>query len=165
MEFDWSRFATRIDINADPQVLYDAWSTQERIEYWFLRFAEYTSADGTKRGRNDKVQVGDTYLWRWHGYGDDTQERGEILECNGRDVFRFSFGEAGNCKVEILLEKGKVVVQITQTEIPTDERGKQYYHVGCKSGWTFHLTNMKSIFEGGADLRNKDEALTNVVNS
>jgi hypothetical protein len=165
MTFDWSKFETRIAIHADPQVLYNAWSSQEGIEHWFLRLSEYTTADGRLRGSDEEVEVGDTYLWRWHGWDDETQERGKILACNGRDHFQFSFGEAGICTVDILQENGYTVVSLTQTQIPTDEKGMHYYHVGCKTGWTFHLTNMKSIFEGGADLRNKDVALRNVINA
>jgi hypothetical protein len=37
--------------------------------------------------------------------------------------------------------------------------------VGCQLGWTFYLTNMKSIAEGGIDLRNRDIDFKNVVNA
>jgi hypothetical protein len=37
--------------------------------------------------------------------------------------------------------------------------------VGCGEGWTFYLTNLKSILEGGVDLRNKEMKLKNVINS
>jgi len=52
-----------------------------------------------------------------------------------------------------------------QENIPTDEKAKVSWHLGCATGWTFYLTNLKSILEGGLDLRNKDELLTNVVNA
>lgn len=164
-DYDWGRFVTRIPINASTQELYDAWSTRKGIEHWFLRMSEYRTPDGVLRKDDEPVQVGDTYAWRWHGWPDDVEERGKILACNGKDHFRFSFGEAGNCDVRIKEESGQTILELVQTEIPTDEHGKQYWHVGCKTGWTFHLTNMKSIFEGGKDLRNKDESLKNVVNA
>lgn len=163
--YDWSTFITRIAIKADPQALYDPWASQRGIEYWFLRTSLYSTADGRQRSADEFVEKGDTYLWRWEGWPDDVQETGEILECNGKDRFKFTFGEAGNCTVEILSEGEHTVVQLTQSEIPTDEKGKHYWHLGCKTGWTFHLTNMKSIFEGGADLRNKDVELKNVINA
>ena len=62
-------------------------------------------------------------------------------------------------------EQGKRIVELVQEDIPTDEKGKQYYHVGCKTGWSFHLADMKSLFEGGIDLRNKDEQLKDMLNS
>ncbi len=164
-EFDWSRFNVRIDINAPKEKLYNAWTSSAAIEHWFLRYCEYRKPDGTPRTKDEPVQKGDTYLWRWHGYGDDVKEEGTILDLNGTDFFKFSFGKAGNCSVYIKEEQGKVIVELVQEDIPTDEKGKQYYHVGCKTGWSFHLADMKSLFEGGVDLRNKDEALKDMLNS
>lgn len=162
--YDWSRFSVRIDINAPLEKLYQAWVTRAGIEHWFLRMSEYRKPDGALRDANEPVEKGDTYKWLWHGYGDDTSEHGEILEANG-EVFSFRFGEAGNCTVRFPQENGKQMVKLVQDNIPTTERGKQYYHVGCKTGWTFHFTNFKSILEGGADLRNKDVNLKDVINS
>jgi len=164
-EYDWSQFVTRIPINASTQDLYDAWSTRKGIEHWFLRMSEYKSPDGELRRDDEPVQAGDTYAWRWHGWPDEVEERGQIIACNGKDYFKFSFGDAGNCTVVIKEENGQTILELTQSQIPTDEHGKQYWHVGCKTGWTFHLTNMKSIFEGGKDLRNKDETIKNVINA
>lgn len=165
MEYDWSRFTTRILINASVQDLYKAWATRRGIEHWFLRLSEYASPDGKQRNPEEEVSPGDTYLWRWHGWPDDVEERGTILDCNGKDQFSFSFGEAGNCAVHLLEHPDGCMLELHQTDIPTDERGKHYWHLGCKTGWTFHLTNMKSIFEGGADLRNKDEEVKGVINA
>ncbi len=164
-EYNWRRFVVRIPINASKQTLYDAWTSQRAIEHWFLRRAEFKNPSGQLRGPYEVVQEGDTYEWRWHGWPDEVQERGKILSCNGRDNFQFSFGEAGNCSVTIKSELGQCIIELEQTEIPTSEKGMHDYHVGCKTGWTFHLTNMKSILEGGRDLRNKDENLKNVVNA
>lgn len=164
-EFSWSRFVVRIDINAPVTELYKGWSTRWGIEHWFLKWCEYRSADGQLRGDNEPVQKGDKYKWRWHGYPDTVTEEGTILEANGTDLFKFSFGKAGDCTVMIKKEQGKTIVELIQENIPTDDKGMQYYHVGCKTGWTFHLADMKSIYEGGVDLRNRDESLQDMLNS
>ncbi|HUR31696.1 MAG TPA: SRPBCC domain-containing protein [Saprospiraceae bacterium] len=164
-EYDWSQFTVRVPINATIEKLYDAWSTRRGIEHWFLRKSEYKSSDGTLRTDDEKVQKGDTYAWLWHGWPDEVEEHGEILDCNGKDHFKFTFGDAGICAVDLKIENGQMILELTQFKIPTDEHGKQYWHVGCKTGWTFHLTNMKSIFEGGQDLRNKDVDIKNVINA
>ena len=164
-DYDWSQFVVRIPINASIQDLYTAWSTRSGIEHWFLRMSEYKSPEGVLRGDDENVQKGDVYAWRWHGWPDEVEEHGEILACNGNDYFKFSFGDAGICTVMIKEEAGQTILELTQTNIPIDEHGKQYWHVGCKTGWTFHLTNMKSIFEGGMDLRNKDETVKHVINA
>ncbi len=163
--YNWSRFVTRISINAPFEKLYGCWATREGMEYWFLRFSEYKKQDGSLRDVNEPVQSGDTYTWRWHGWNDETTEYGSILDCNGKDLFKFSFGKAGDCTVTLKSELGKNIVELVQDNIPTTEQGMHYWHLGCKTGWTFYLANLKSLLEGGIDLRNRDEKLQNVINS
>lgn len=164
--FDWSRFTVRININSNSiEQLYRAWATRGGIEYWFLRMSEYSKADGELRSADEPVQTGDTYRWRWFGYGDEVTETGEILDCNGTDFFKFRFGKAGDCSVNIYPEQDELIVELLQDNIPTDDKAKESWHIGCKTGWTFYLANMKSMFEGGIDLRNKNENIQNVINA
>jgi len=164
-EYNWSQFTTRIPVNADVVTLYNAWATRRGIEHWFLRMSEYRAPDGQLRKEDEQVMSGDSYAWRWHGWPDEVEEHGTILDCNGRDYFQFTFGDAGICTVTLKVESGITIVELVQSEIPTDEKGKHYWHLGCKTGWTFYMANLKSILEGGIDLRNKDVSLKNVVNS
>jgi len=162
---DWSRFTVRIDVNTPVEKLYKAWATRAGMEYWFLRLSEYKKPDGSLRSNDELVETGDSYKWLWHGWPDDTVEHGQVLDCNGKDFFKFSFGKAGNCSVRIYEEQNETIVELVQDEIPTDEHGMQYWHVGCKTGWTFYLANLKSLYEGGIDLRNKNERLQQMLNS
>ena len=73
--------------------------------------------------------------------------------------------ESGDCSVTIKKEEGETIVELVQDNIPDDEHGKQYWHIGCKTGWTFYFANMKSRYEGGIDLRNRNEKLQQVINS
>lgn len=164
-DFDWSRFMLRIDINAPVEKLYAGWATRPGIEKWFLRYCEYRDKSNIPREDNVYAEKGDTYTWRWHGYPDTVTEEGTILEANGKDLFKFSFGKAGDCSVTIRKEQGVTIVELVQENILTDEQGRQYYHLGCKTGWAFHLADMKSIYEGGIDLRNKREDLAEMLNS
>ncbi len=164
-KFDWSFFIVRINVKAPKKALYKAWATRAGIEYWFLRMGEYKTPDGVVLDANELVKPGDLYSWRWFGYPDTVTEYGKMLELNGVDFFKFSFGKAGNCAITLLEEQGETIVQLLQDQIPVDEHGQQYYHIGCKTGWTFYLANMKSMFEGGIDLRNKNEQLQDVINS
>lgn len=163
--YDWGRFTVRINIDAPVEHLYNAWATRKGIEYWFLRLSEYKKEDGSIRSDEDHVEVGDTYKWLWYGYPDETVEYGSILSCNHKDLFDFSFGKAGNCHVRIYKEQNETIVELMQDNIPMDDKSRQYYHVGCKTGWTFYLANMKSLFEGGIDLRNRNLALQEMLNS
>lgn len=162
---DWGRFVVRININAPKQMLYDAWATRAGMESWFLRLSEYKKRNGSMRDDTEPVEKGDTYKWLWHGWPDETVEYGEIIDLNETDRLQFSFGKAGICTVQIKTEEGENIVELTQEEIPTDEKNKQEFHVGCKTGWTFYLANMKSILEGGIDLRNKNKNLQHMLNS
>lgn len=163
--YDWTRFVARVNINAPAEKLYWCWATREGIEYWFLRMSEYKKPDGGLRANNETVQKGDTYAWRWHGWSDEVTEHGNILEANGKDLFKFSFGKAGDCCVHIKEEQGQRIVELVQDNIPDTEDGRPMWHLGCKTGWTFYLANLKSLLEGGIDLRNKDERLQNIINS
>jgi len=164
-EIDWSKFTTRININADFKKIFSSWTTSSGLTSWFLRYAEFKTPANSIRPENESVQVGDTYTWRWYGYPDEVDEKGEVLEMNGRDFFAFSFGKAGICTVRITEVEGENLVELHQSEIPTDENGMKNYHLGCKTGWTFYLANLKSILEGGIDLRNKNEKLADMLNS
>jgi len=163
--YDWSRFIVRITVKASPKDLYKAWATKAGIEYWFLRLAEFKKTGGTARSVQEYVETGDTYRWLWHGWGDETAETGVILDCNGKDHIKFRFGQAGDCSVHIKSEEGENIVELTQENIPTNEAGMKNYHLGCKTGWTFYFANLKSMMEGGVDLRNKNEKIKRVVNS
>jgi uncharacterized protein YndB with AHSA1/START domain len=163
-DFDWSRFTTGINVKASIDKLYRAWSTRSGIEEWFLRLAEFSHADGTLLEADEKVKPGDVYKWLWHGWPDETEEKGMITDANGSNKIRFSFGKAGICTVQIEPYGDEYIVQLKQEEIPVTEEGKQTWHIGCKTGWTFYLANLKSVLEGGIDLRNKDISLQELLN-
>jgi len=160
---EWSQFTVRINIRATTEKLYSCWATREGIENWFLRRSDYKKPDGTLHDKREQAQKGDRYEWWWFGYPDSVSESGEIMDCNGMDMFRFRFGGAGVCTVRISEEQGEHIVELLQDEIPTDEKSKLNWHIGCKTGWTFYLANLKSMLEGGIDLRNKNEKIQNVI--
>jgi uncharacterized protein YndB with AHSA1/START domain len=162
---DWSRFVKRINIQCTTATAYAAWTSRGQLENWFLRKAEFKTPGGGIRPASESVRKGDTYEWLWHGYGDDVKERGEVLEANGVDVFKFVFGKAGTVTVTLSSEEGETIVELKQENIPVDDQSKVNYHVGCLEGWTFYLANLKSYLQGGPDLRNKNMKIAGVVNA
>ena len=162
---DWSRFTVRINIRARRTDLYDAWTTKAGMEYWFLRNCEFVDPKGYLLDDEETIRTGCQYTFQWHGYPDEVTEKGEILEANGQDLVVFRFGNAGICSVRILLAGDEQIVEMEQSDIPTDEASKFKFHVGCKTGWTFYLTNLKSLFEGGIDLRNRELNRQEMLNS
>lgn len=162
-DFNWTTFTKKIAVAAPLSELYDAWTVPEKIESWFLSKAEYQTPNGEAVARNQHVQDGDTYWWSWYLY--DITEKGKITKANGTDELQFTF--AGECPVDIKLTpvKDNVVVELTQRNIPTDDQSKRGIRLGCDSGWSFFLVNLKSIYEGGIDLRNKDSGLQGMLNN
>ena len=164
-DYDWTRFCKRIDVNSPADIIYITLATQAGLESWFLRTAEFTAPDEVIRRKNEFIKKDDTYRWLWFGYNDETEERGTVLEANGTDLIKFTF--SGTCTVTITVkpEQGTTIVELWQENIPTDDKSKSSWHLGCATGWTFYLANLKSVLEGGLDLRNKNEELKRVVNS
>jgi uncharacterized protein YndB with AHSA1/START domain len=154
---DWTRFSKRISVNASVKQIYDAWAIPDNLHKWFLRKAELKNA-GTPRKSSEPVQVGDNYEWRWFGHPDVVMEIGEFKVANGMNRLQFTFAQS-IVTVNITTEAGETVVEVMQEEIPIN------FFIDCMTGWTFYLSNLKSVLEGGRDLRNRNEKLKNVINS
>lgn len=162
-DFDWTQFTRKIAIGASVQTLYDAWTIPAEIEQWFLSNATYLTSEGTPVSKTEAVAKGLTYQWQWYLY--DVTESGTIREANGKDQFQFTF--AGDCVVDVSFkayDKGTIAT-LTQSGIPTDNESKKNIRLGCDHGWSFYLLNLKSVYEGGIDLRNKDPQLKPMLNN
>ena len=164
-EYNWNHFTKRITINAPKREIYRAWTTQEGMEKWFLRKAEFKDRNKNLRRMDESVQPGDTYEWTWFGYPDSVHEHHTILETNGVDYLKFRF--SGGCIVEVTIkdENHETVCEVSQDMVPAEEQKRLMFFIECSKGWTFYMTNLKSILEGGIDLRNKNEAIQSVINA
>lgn len=154
-DFDWTSFTQRIAITTTLEEAYNAWTTAQGIQEWFLSSSIFTDPEGNVIPVNQNVVKGTQYAWNWFLY--EPTESGTVTAANGVDFFRFTF--AGDCLVDIRLQQVDecVVVELKQHNIPTDEHSMRDIRLGCASGWAFYLVNLKSVLEGGLDLRNKDE--------
>lgn len=153
-------FTKKIHIKTSIEKLYWCWATEEGIASWFLKSAAYISENGTKRTPEENIQTGDSYSWEWHNW--DVTEKGKVLEANGKDKIVYSF--AGDCKVTITLENNKdaVLISLTQSNIPTDDKHKLEIHYGCSNGWTFWMANLKAYLEHGILLNETEFNLTGI---
>lgn len=162
---DWTTFTKRITVNAEIDTIYRACATQAGMESWFLRIAEFSDRQKVARSRDSIVEPGDSYFWAWHGWGDEVNQTGQILAANGKDFIQFTFHDPMVVSLTIHKEHDSQLVELVQQNIPLDDDARRNYFVGCGEGWTFYLTNLKSVLEGGLDLRNKNLQIRNVVNS
>ena len=151
----WTSFKVAGDYNTDIRSLYEAWATTEGLEKWFLRKANFYTIPRRTREQEEFIMKEDTYEWYWHGYDDDTFEKGEILEANGTDLIKFTFSGGSIVTVEISSRNGISLIELTQENIPEESDPSKNLLVQCQVSWTFYLANLKSVIEGGVDLRNK----------
>lgn len=154
-EYDWTKFTISADFNADASTIYNAWTTPAGLESWFLRKADFYTITGRKREPNEAILKEDTYEWYWHGFDDTAVQRGEILEVNSIDFLKFTFTDDNIVSVNIRTANGLTILELTQENIKPDPNPSSNLFIQCQTGWTFYLANLKSIVEGGIDLRNK----------
>lgn len=151
----WTSFKVIGDYNTDIRSLYESWTTTEGLEKWFLRQADFFTVLGRKREAEEFILKEDTYEWYWHGFGDEAVEKGEILEANGTDTVKFTFSGGSIVTVTMYSRNGVSIIELLQENIPIENDPSKNLYVQCQLGWTFYLTNLKSVIEGGLDLRNK----------
>src|SRR6218665_4130088 len=161
--FDWTSFTKKIAIKAKLSDIYNAWTTANELEKWFLEKVSFFDANHKPIDKDQNVTEGNTYEWFWYLYNDAM--KGKITAVNGKDYLQFTF--EGNCLIDIKLSEsnGYTIVELRHYNIPTDNSSKQYIRLGCSNGWHFYLINLKSIYESGLDLRNKDENLNPMINN
>ena len=161
---NWNSVKKRIFVNKPIEDVYRCWATKSILETWFLEKSDFKS-NNKQRKLNELVHKGDKFEWKWNNW--DFTEKGEILEANGKDSISFTFGSGG--KVHIILKTIDAGTEITliQDDIPTDEKNKMDIFVGCITGWTFWLTNLKAYLEYGITLHSKglkQDDTTDLVN-
>ncbi|MCR4030446.1 MULTISPECIES: SRPBCC family protein [Flavobacterium] len=161
--FDWTSFTKKIAIKAPLEDIYNAWTIANEIAKWFLEKVSFFDSKQNPISKDQNVSQNDTYEWFWYLYKDAM--KGKITAANGKDQLQFTF--EGTCLVDIKLSEsdGYTIVELRHHNIPTDDFSKQYIRLGCSNGWHFYLINLKSVYEGGLDLRNKDENLNPMINN
>lgn len=143
------------DYNTDIRSLYEAWATGEGLEKWFLRKANFYVVAGRQREPEEFILKEDVYEWYWEGWDDSAMEKGEILEANGADQIKFTFAKGTIVTVDLYSRNGMSIVELTQENIPEEPDPTKNLYIQCQTGWLFYMANLKSILEGGVDLRNK----------
>jgi hypothetical protein len=97
----------------------------------------------------------DTFAWYWHGYHNDVLQKGSVLEANGKDRIKFTFTANTTVTVSLSTNHGLTIIELVQENIPQESDPEKNLLVKAQASWTFYLANLKSVMEGGKDLRNK----------
>ncbi|HKG06470.1 MAG TPA: SRPBCC domain-containing protein [Pedobacter sp.] len=161
--FDWTSFTKRIAIKAKLTDIYNAWTKSSELEKWFLQKVSLYNPNGELISKYINASAGTSYEWLWHLCPDSM--KGLYKAANGKDYLQFTF--EGECLVDVKLSEanGYTLVELKHHEIPSDDKSRQFIRLGCSNGWHFYLTNLKSVYEGGIDLRNKDKNLPPMINN
>ena len=173
--FDWSQFTLGIYIAAQPDEIFRLLSTNQGLTTWFLREADFAPDptpppakprkriplksfdDLPARGVEEECKLGDRYRWEWY-YDGGIRGEGRITAVRPPSKLSFTFGDKMEVEVTIRKRGAMCEVVLRQHGIPTNARAKTDVHMGCRIAWVFFLTNLKSVAEGGLDLRETDRA-------
>lgn len=174
-QHDWTQFELGIFIRARPDEIFTLMSTASGLSKWFLRNAEFAPSAGPpakpgkeklppfptdeSRAENEACRAKDRYLWEWYFDGGLSGE-GWILEMRPPTRIRFTFGDRMEVEIAIRKQGPWCEVNLRQWGIPDTPHGRWEMHMGCRVAWAFFLTNLKSVAEGGPDLREVDRART-----
>lgn len=152
-------FTVRIWIQANPRDVQLGWTQSALITRWFVNKAQYLDSNGFEI---PDAAPGCTLLWTWL---DGAVEKSAVHE-NTDGVFRFGwYQNMGEVEVKFSGSNGGTLVELRQSMSdrvePQPRLGAQ---IGSRMGWTFFLCNLKSVIEGGKDLRETDPTRQGVLN-
>jgi hypothetical protein len=78
-------------------------------------------------------------------------------------VVSFTFSQDLPVTISIYKECEETIVELVESFDPADEEASRKHYLGNMKGWIFFLVNLKSVLEGGLDMRNRKSELKNVL--
>jgi uncharacterized protein YndB with AHSA1/START domain len=160
---DFSTFKLRVNVKTSVENAFQAWATPAGLRSWFLGKTIFTDPEGRVRGDNEMAQAGDSHAMYFTFKPDEPIVKGKVLKTNGKDLFSFSFAGDVPVTITIYKEHGETIVELIESNLPTDAGSVAKQFVSDSKGWVFYLANLKSTLEGGLDLRNTNEEIKNVI--
>jgi len=157
---DFRDVRTRVYVNAPMDTVYKAWATVAGLERWLTARARLLSPEGRDLGREGLAEEGGRYSWT---FADGTREDGSFVEVDNSTLLRFTFGKDVLVKVQLMLTSRGVLVDVHQHAQRSDAENLALA-LSHSSRWTFHLVNLRSVLEHGADLRDARPDVEGLVN-
>ena len=147
--YDWSQFHVRMYYLAPLAEVFRCFSTADGLESFFVYNAQHLSADGIRRASDESVQSGDSYYWT---YVHDFEHGGMYTRIELNRLVQFTFG---SMMVDIHFREidGATEVDLHQKNCATKDPDRTWQHVNCRSCWIYFLTNLRSVLDGGSDVR------------
>jgi uncharacterized protein YndB with AHSA1/START domain len=151
-------FRTRIWIKAKSEDIILGWTQSSLVTKWFVNQCEFFQ-NGLA---TPDARPGGSYKWTWL---DGSVDESNILEVEPTRIVYGWYHNQGQIEVTATPDSDGTLLELTQSmssKMEPQEILKAQY--GCRIGWTFFLTNLKSIIEGGIDLREHNPNRSDVVN-
>ena len=163
-QYKWTEFNQKEYINAPREEVFNKWVTSENIVKWFIADAVY-KYDGDKiRKPDEQIRAGDEYTWI---FLQGLTVKGKIINVIENEFLSFTFGKKEpDSEEDVIVELyfvpetgNRTRIELHQKNISDSEYGKVHFNLSCMAGWSYFLMNLRSIFETGHDLREKDREL------
>ena len=153
-----------ISKNCTKEGLFLKCTTSKGLTEWFVAEAVFSFGNYTKRKPDETAQTNDKYYWKFHR---GLMVTGKVLEVRPNELFKFTFGKKEPDSDEdiivglnFLQDSGNGTrIELKQENMADTEYSKVNYNLSCTVGWCYFLTNLRSLFESGFDLREKDKEL------
>jgi hypothetical protein len=160
---DFSQFKLRVNIRTNIENAYKAWTTTAGLDSWFLGKVVFTDPNGNIREGDSLAQPDDEYSCHFLSNPDTLAIKGKVLKANGKNLYSFTFSRECPVTISIFTEHDETIVELIESNGQTDEPTVMRQYVSDSKGWIFYLTNLKSVLEGGLDLRNRNAAIKNTI--
>ena len=148
----WKQFQRKIYIQASPRDVFTALATTRGMRHWMLASATFYDAEQDILADDTVPSAGHTFSWQWRT--GQEPEKGRVSSLSRNQYLSYILQEDQQSISFQLKRKGAYthLILTQQHDFNDKDRNRQVYLEGF-SQWTFLLTNLKSVLEGGKDLR------------
>lgn len=161
-KYNFKKFIQRIYVSKNIVEIYNMWTVVELIEKWYVVHASYHTSDGRLREKNENIKINDEYEWKWV---DGAMLHGRILQADGKENLSFTFGNSVIVTLNFKdINGNKTLIELTQEQSLDSWESNFQNYMACFPGWSFYLINLKSVCEGGLDLRETNPNVELLVN-
>ncbi|HRI44073.1 MAG TPA: hypothetical protein PLL78_13000 [Fimbriimonadaceae bacterium] len=153
---NWDRLELEIDLVAPVKVVAWHWTSSAGLTRWLAVECTFVGLEGDTLAEAEAAETGARFRCLRAG---GTIEEGELVQADKRG-FAFGFADGSRIDLRLLSRKGRTALAFRHV---TPGAAFEDYCDNLRS-WTFYLTNLKSIVEGGLDLRELEPDRTGLVN-
>lgn len=155
----WKQLQRKVYIEATPDEVFEAVATGAGLIQWLAARVVFLAGDRALPG-DTLPGAGNTFSWAWYSTGEG--RAGRISSLSRNEYINFSFPDEKQAFSFHLEQWGeRTLVTLTQQHTSTSEAKNRRAYLEGLASWTFFLANLKSVLEGGPDLRERENLSEN----